>query len=263
MSNYSTQFSLIKCNIMFFKRIHPYLRTYLIIIFLLIVVMLNSSAQNIPLAVKNHFLDMQKQNLKDTINRRTGTDYPFIVGYNYIPVTNSESNHPYFKENKWANGSLVHQGMFYPVGGLKYDIEIDKLIYLRYDKDNTMNCVALNENLICEFSILNSTFRYYNGLKNDSGKKLKAGYYEVVYDGKLKFIVRSEKSKTMNDFNNSIDLFLLKDGIVISVSSMGKLISQLKDKETVVKEYVKENSLKLNNSDYSSAFKVLKFYENL
>lgn len=248
---------------MLFKRIHPCLRTFLITILFLIVMMLNSYAQNIPLILKNHFLSIQEQNLTDTISRRTGTDYPFVVGYNYIPLTNSESNHPYFKENKWENGSLVHQGMFYSIKGLKYDIEIDKLIYLRYDKDNTMNCVALNENFISEFSILSSIFRYYYGLKSDSGKKLKAGYYEVVYDGKLKFLVRSEKSKTMTDFNSSIDMFLLKDGVVISVSSMGKLIGQLKDKESVVKEYVKGNSLKLNNSDYSSACKVLKFYENL
>jgi len=248
---------------MFFKKNHPYLCTFLITIFFLMVVILKSYAQNIPLTVKNMYLDMQKQNLTDTVSRRTGTDYPFIIGYNYNPITNNEVNHPYFKENKWSNGSLVYQGIAYSVRGLKYDIEIDKLIYLWYGKDNTMNCVALDENFIWEFSILNSTLRYYNGLKYDSGKKLKAGYYEVVYDGKLKFLVRNEKSKTMNDFNSSTDMFLLKDGIVISVNGMSKLISQLKDKEKVVKAFVDENSLRLNKSDYSSAFKVLKFYENL
>lgn len=248
---------------MFFPKNHLYLRPSLITILFLIVVMLNSYAQNMPLVVKDHFFYMQKQNLKDTISRRTSADYPFIVGYNYIPITNSESNHPYFKENKWSNGSLVYQGVFYPVGGLKYDIEIDKLIYLMYDKDNTINCVALDENFIWEFSLLNSTFRYYDDLKNDSGKKLKAGYYEVVYDGKLKFLVRNEKSETMNDFSGSTNLFLLKDRTMIAISSMGKLIKQLQDKEKIVKKFVRDSSLVLNKSDYLSASKVLKYYENL
>jgi len=248
---------------MSFMKIHIYLYSFLITIFLLIAGRLNSDAQNIPFSVRNQFFNKQKQNLKDTINRRTTIESPFIIGCYYNPVTNSESNHPYFKENKWVKGSLLYQDVLYTVEHLKYDIEIDKLIYLKYGKDNTMNCVALDENFICEFCILNSSFRYYNGLKNDTGRKLKAGYYEVVYDGKLKFLVRNEKSETMNDFSSTTDLYLLKDSTMIEISSMGNLIRQLKDKEKTVKEFVKVNSLKLNKSDYTSAYRILKFYENL
>ena len=248
---------------MFIKKIYSRMDSYLIIIFMLIAVRLNSNAQNMPLSVKNIFFEKQKQNLKDTISKRLRTESSFIIGYNYNTVTNSESNHPYFRENKWAKGSLVYQGLYYNVEGLKYDIEIDKLIYLRYDHDNTMNGVALDENFIGEFSILNATFRYYKNLKTDKGRKLKTGYYEVVYDGKLKFLVRSEKSKTMNDFSSSTDLFLLKDGTMIGISSMSKLVRELKNKEKTIKEFIKNNSLTLNKSDYSSASKVLKFYENL
>jgi len=56
---------------------------------------------------------------------------------------------------------------------------------------------------------------------------------------------------------------LLKDGTMIDINNTGKLIRQLKDKEKRVKEFVKDNLLKLNKSDYSSASKILKFYENL
>jgi hypothetical protein len=248
---------------MVIKKIHPCLRSFLFSIFFLIAVLINSKAQYIPFSVKNQFFNTQKQNLNDTINRLTHIEFPFIIGYNYNPGTNSESNHPYFKENKWAKGSLLYQGIFYNAERIKYDIEIDKLIYLMYGNDNTMNCVALDENFILEFYILNSTFRYYNGLKNDTGRKLKAGYYEVVYDGKLKFLVRNEKSETMNEFSSTTDLYLLKDGTMTDISSMGKLIWQLKDKEKKVKEFVKDNSLKLNKSDYTSASMILKFYENL
>jgi len=248
---------------MLFKKINVYLSSLLIAIFIIMALSLYSETQKIPLIVKKQFFYKQKQNFKDTISKRIGIDYPFVVGYNYSPVTNNESNHPYFKKNKWEKGSLLYQGILFPVEGIKYDIKIDKLIYIIYDKDYKMNCVALDENFIVEFNILNSTFRYYNGLKNNFGRKLKAGYYEVVYDGKLKFLVQSEKSETMNDFSSSTDLYLLKDGKMIRVNSMSRLKKQLKDREKVVAKYIKENSLILNKSDYSSAFKVLKFYENL
>ena len=248
---------------MILKKIHICLCPLFITIILFTAVNLNLDAQNIPLHIRNQYFNNQKQNLKDTICRRIGIEFPFVIGYNYNQVTNSDSNHPYFKENKWSKGSLVYQGLYYSVEGLKYDIEIDKLIYLMYDKENTMNGVALDENFIREFSVLNSTFRYYNDLKYDTGRILKAGYYEVVYDGKLKFLVRCRKLKTMNDFSSFNDLFLLKDGTMTDINNIGKLIRQLKDKEKRVKEFVKYNLFKLNKSDYSSASKILKFYENL
>ena len=248
---------------MILKKIHICLCPVFITIISFIAVSLNLDAQNIPLLVRNQYFNHQKQNLKDIIDRRTGIEFPFVIGYNYNQVTNSESNHPYFKENKWTKGSLVYQGLHYTAEGLKYDIEIDKLIYLMYNKENTMNGVALDENFIREFSVLNSTFRYYSDLKNDTGRKLKAGYFEVVYDGKLKFLVRSQKSEALNNFSSSTDLFLLKDGKTIGISSMGKLLRQLEDKRKSIKKFVKDNSLKLNKSDYSSASRILKFYENL
>jgi len=248
---------------MLFKKIQTYLFSILLIVFLLFAMLINADAQNIPLIVQNQYFNKQKQNLQDTLSSRTGIESPFVVGVYYNPVTNSESNHPYFKENKWTKGTLIYQGKFYTVENLKYDIEIDKLIYLLYDKDNSMNCVALDENFICGFSVLKSTFKYFNGLKNDTGRKLKPGYYEVVYDGKLKFLVRSEKSESMNNYSSTTSLFLLKDGNMFGISTMSKLIFQLKDKEKMVKEFVNENSLKLNKSDYTSAALILKFYENL
>jgi len=247
---------------MIYKKIPRLLPALLITFLFLAVFRLNSYSQNTSLIVKHQFINAQKQSLKDTIRSRTNIDYPFIIGYNYVPLTNT-SNHPYFKENKWFDGSLVYKDFVYPVKRIKYDTEIDKLIYLLYDKDNTMNSIALDENFILEFSISNSTFRYFNDLKNEGGTKLKAGYYEVVYDGKLKFLVRNEKLKSLNDYRISTDMYLLKNGAVISVRNMGKLISQIKDKESTIKKFVSDNSLILNETDYSSASKILKFYESL
>jgi len=247
---------------MIYKKIRPLLPFLLISFLFLTIFRLNSYSQNPSLIVKDQLLNAQKQSLKDSIRSRTGLDYPFIIGYNYIPLTNN-SNHPYFIENKWLNGSLVYKGLIYPVDRIKYDTEIDKLIYLMYDKNNTINCIALDENFILEFKISNYTFRYYKDLKNESGKILKAGYYQVVYDGKMKFLVRNEKLKSLNEYRTSTDSYLLKNGIAITVRNVGKLISELKDKESELKKYVWDNSLKINESDYTSASKILKFYESL
>ena len=82
---------------MILKKIHICLCPVFITIISFIAVSLNLDAQNIPLLVRNQYFNHQKQNLKDIIDRRTGIEFPFVIGYNYNQVTNSESNHPYFK----------------------------------------------------------------------------------------------------------------------------------------------------------------------
>ena len=232
--------------------------------------MLNSYSQNIniPYSIKKEFLNINKQILRDTINKRTAIEYPFVVGRYHRPVANKVI-HPYFKNNEWVNGTFVFKGRNYEVEDLKFDIENDKLIYLVYTQDYMMNCIALDENFISEFSIFNSIFKYYNGLKNNLGFRKKDGYYEVVFDGNLKFLVRWGKSKSLNNISASIkyivttDMFLLKNNKVKSVHSMAKLKRQLKDKKQEIKKFVWDNNLKLNGSHYSSAAEVLKFYEGL
>jgi len=229
--------------------------------------MANTIGQNIPLQFKQQLLVANKQTLENTVNKQTAIELPFILGRQHLPVANKVI-HPYFNNNEWVKGTLVFMNKSYPAENLKYDIETDKLIYLMYTLDFRMNLIALDQNFISEFQMQNTPFRYYQNLKNSRDTKLKDGYYEVVYNGNLKFLVRHEKSPTIDEnssymnYKLSTNLYLLKDGKMIGVRSMTKLINQLKDKKKELKKYVRDNYLKLNTSDYSSAATVLKFYEN-
>jgi hypothetical protein len=229
---------------------------------MLFVNVLTVGAQDISRNTRVQLFDKQKQILEDTIQKRTNIDYAFIVGQDYIGV-NDTVEHPYFDENKWQSGSLHFNGSLYKVEKLKYDIEIDKLIYLGYSNKTTISCIVLDNNFIPEFEISNVRFKYYRDLNNESGKKLKAGYYEIVYDGKLKFLVRSEKTRTLNSYTSLADMYVIKDGKVVKVRGMGKLIDLLSDKKANIKKFVLENTLKLSQTNYSSARRILEYYENL
>lgn len=100
-------------------------------------------------------------------------------------------------ENEWNKGTFVFKGQQYSAENLKYDVDTDKLIYLSYSSDFQMNCIALDQNFVSEFSIQNATFRYFDNLVTQRGVNLRKGYYEVVYDGKLKFLSRKIKVKIL------------------------------------------------------------------
>jgi hypothetical protein len=244
---------------MHFKRIlNKLLIPFLLSAFFLFAVEVDLYPQNLTPGIKSQFLNNSKQALEDTVNKRTKADFPFIIGRFHQPVTNN-FRHPYFNENKWISGSLVYDGRIFKAENLKYDIEKDKLIYLMYTQDFAMNTIALDENFIPEFCLEDKTFKYYT---NKYVGGIKEGYYEVVFDGKLKFLVRWNKSESLGDnpYNVSAEMFLLKDGQMIHIKSLAKLINQLKDKKKEVKRFVRDNYLKLSQSDYSSAPKVLTFY---
>jgi len=223
----------------------------------------NLQSQNTSVTDKNIFFNNQKYIWDDSLHKKVTVDYPFIIGRNHTPIVNIDI-HPYFNENKWLVGSLVFNGVNYKFSSLKYDIENDKLIILLINNyENTSNCIELDENFIQDFTLSKTSFRYYSDLNTESGKKLKTGYYEIVYDGKLKFLVHKEKTKGLTEYKVSTNMFLLKDGKPISINSLGKIASILNDRTDEIKKFIKDNSLKLSNSDYISVFKILQFYENL
>lgn len=205
--------------------------------------------------------------LEDTVKVRTDNDYPFVIGRYHEPVADKYNN-PYFNGNEWVSGTLVYRGRTYSANDLKYDIQTDRLIYLMYN-GYKMSTIALDVNLVSGFHIYNNTFRYFDSFDNSSGAGRKAGYYEVIYDGRLKFLVRWEKSKSLDvsssssfKYDVSDDMFLLKENKLERVKSMAGLIRLLKDRKKSMKKFVRSNHLRLNRSNYSSAAEVLKFYED-
>jgi len=255
-----------------FKKRKLNLWIYLTTIFLWGSTALNGYSQNLPLSTKKQFFIRNKQCLEDTLNKRIVYDHPFVIGRGYIPVAD-KINHPFYGENEWVNGSLVFKGKTYPADGLKYDLDKDRLIFLMYNESDNkvgvLSGVELDENFISEFKILNRTFRFYDGLKTTWGFKKKTGYYEVVYDGQIKFLIYRKKSLAVNDnstqmkYKETVRMFLLKNGKLKRIINLSSLKNQLKDKKSNVNAFVRENHLRLGQSDYSSAFQVLNFYESL
>jgi hypothetical protein len=250
------------------SKLAAYFYYCLFTLFVLFGVTLNAYTQQIPFSIKEQLITKTKQRLDDSVKKQTEVEQSFILGRGHSSTAN-KINHPYFNTNDWVKGYYIFKNQPYAVENLKYDIENDRLIYLKYSEDLTMNSIELDHNFISEFCIQNAKFRFYWDLKNNRGIKLKDGYYEVAYDGVLKFLIRREKMPTNNEnqlylnYTLSTEFFLLNDGRMIRIKSITKLINQLTDKKKAVKMYVRNNSLKLNSSDYSSAVKVLKFYESL
>ena len=224
-------------------------------------------SQTISLEEKHLLVRNYKESLQDTINKHIEIDRPFVVGRMQTYHGNNV-HHPYFYDHRPVAGTLIFKNQVYEADALLYDILNDKLVYRYYSDNFDINNIALDENFVSEFAIYNSVFRYFRDLKTKSGIKQKDGYYEVVYDGDSKFLVRWEKTKSFDfnapdKFEDIKSMYLLKDGMVVRIKNKLQLMKQFADKKREVKKHMRETHLILELGDDSSIDTVLEYYERL
>jgi hypothetical protein len=204
---------------------------------------------------------------EDAVLQQTKVQFPFVVGRLHVPV-NNVFRHPYFHNNDWQNGSLIFNNNEFLVSNLKYDTENDKLIYLLTSVSHMMYGVSLDQSFVTEFDILDKKFRYCKKMKDIKGQEIDSGYYEVVYDGVFKFLVRSAKERVFDNewpyynFKESVDMYLIKTDNAIKIKNKRDLVKHLNEKKTDVKRFIKDNGLVVRSSDYSSVSIILNYYEH-
>lgn len=244
-----------------------FLKKGLIVSSLLLILWVSGYSQNIPLEEKHALLNNYKTALEDTINKRVEMDRPFVLG-RMQAFHGTSVHHPYFSDYHPVNGSLVFKNKSYEADALLYDIHNDKLVYRYYSSNFNINSIALDENFVLGFTIHNSVFRYFKGLKTKSGRNLKDGYYEVVYDGKLKFLIRWEKTESFDvneahKFSVLKRMYMLNGAGVVGIKNKWQLMSKFADKKREVKKFIKQNHIILNLKDSSSVNEVFEYYESL
>jgi hypothetical protein len=237
------------------------------LLFCLVVLGGASFGQHLSYYEKKKYFDSCNRAIEDSLHKLTSVKHPFVVGVLHEPETN-RFRFPYYQANIWVDGSIVYNDKQYVVNNLKYDVANDKLVFLWAPSEQAMHCVSLDENFITEFSILSKTFRYLKDFGGGDGKKMDVGYYEIVYDGNMKFLVRTTKERFFDsewphfNYKESVSMFLIKNGIVSQVKNMADLKKQLGDKKAEINSFIRQNQISLKPTDYSSVPKILSCYEN-
>jgi hypothetical protein len=156
-------------------------------------------------------------------------------------------------------------------GAVKYAGEVYENIPLYYDlvKDQVItsythgNKVQLLRPKVEYFDI--GGHRYVR-LNND---KMTEGFYDLMYDGKMKFYVRHQKVLVIkingnapeNTFEERIKYYILKNGTYHSVKSKRSVMSLLKDRRKEMKRVIKEEKLKFGKNREKSIARLLQRYE--
>lgn len=174
---------------------------------------------------------------------------------------------PYFLTNELVNGKVFYDGKEYINIPLLYDMVQDELVVQYYLGPFR---ILLQKEQTQSFDLLNHHFIHIK--PTDSlVSQLKPGYYDQLYSGSLKLLVRRTSSiiqvinpgnKTGQKFTSKNEYFIIKNGRSYPVSGIASAIKIAEQNEKQLKAYLKKKSLKYKSQLESTLILIVSYQDN-
>jgi hypothetical protein len=200
---------------------------------------------------------------KNAVSLYTARIGPVSNVYNggeYLEYRPQDDEHPYLTQD-WITGTVEYGGERYESVSLLYDISIDELITMH----TSGNAIKMIKQKVESFQLSDRTFVM---ITND---QVPDGFYERMYDGKVKFYARRKKAlyvKTtgnalFNTFESTNTYYLVKDGMFRSFKSRGSLLRQLSDRKAELKKFIRDQKMSYGSDREEGAVRILRYYDEI
>lgn len=167
----------------------------------------------------------------------------------------------------FLSGSVTINGRTFNDTNLKFKLDIvnDELLILT-DKNTTLQ---LNKEMVDRFTLMyeNKLF-LFKKLEADSLNML-SGYVNIIYDGETSLYVKYRKEIRLRNSTGERDSFIethriyvMKDGILHTVSNKTSIIKLLSDRKEQVRDFIRSNKISISRNNPESIAPVLAFYDN-
>ena len=218
----------------------------------------------------NVITDYQKVYLNALYLREVDKSDELINGREYIPYYFKSNIRPLLFEDKKRSGSLIFNDRQYKNLALEYDTYLDQLIYSDSSKliEDKQFKIALNKDLVEGFSLIfkddSMKFRYF---RSDGPVKfnLPDGFYEVVYDGKTKCIIRHQSFLGYKDgvvvYPYSRAEYIMVDQNFIRVKSSKSFIKLFGKESDAIRKFMRTNRIHFRRAGKNEIATVLRYYD--
>jgi len=198
----------------------------------------------------------------------TGAGKDFINGRDYIRYFFQSIDNPLLRFEEKRSASLVSNGRKISDIVLNYDTYTDQLILTdrKLILNNKVCEVALNNDNISRFDLYfehdTLTFRYFGNTPY-----LKEGYYEVVYDGVYKYLIKHVSSfiisEGMDRYTYTPIGYVLIADQVAQIGPKKQFLRLFGNASAEIREFIHERKIRLRRADKKQIAEILRFYESL
>lgn len=195
-----------------------------------------------------------------------------INGKEYIPYYFRSKLKPLLNYGMTRTASIMLGGRTYNDLSLQYDTYLDELIYTDTTRiyNNIVYQIALNKDPIDGFNLYfgsDSLFFRNFSKSREPNFSLGEGFYEVVYNGMSKYIVRHKSAAIEKDgveeyYYRPAGFVMIKDHYTRIRSTRG-FLKLLGGKSEEVKKFMRDNGIKIAKAQKHQIARVLNYYDNL
>ena len=189
-------------------------------------------------------------------------------GSEYIFNNHGVANHPFFGASQPVKGTIFYDGTLYPDVSISYDLSRDE-VFINNNPGQDFNLKLITER-IKYFSILNHVFVRINQDNNTKGYAPVAGFYDLLYNGKItvlakrkKQIEQAFKAEDSLRFVQYDEYLVKKNNIYYSVDSKSSLLNVFHDQKDKMKKYYRKSDLNFKKDPENTIVKTAEYYAQL
>jgi hypothetical protein len=260
-----------------FRDIKKYMSKYLLcLIFFFLMFGLNAqqSLNNTPVQRPDYKLvsDIQADEVNKIYVQHVNIADELINGREYIPYYFKCKEKPLYNYEVRRTGSVILNGRRYDNLLLEYDTYLDQLIYSDFKKliNDQIFKIALNKDIVSGFSMNFGSdsviFRNFRA-ETDPGFNLADGFYEVVYEGRSKFIIRHQsvlvESEGLYEYRYTPLQYVSAGGNFVRVKTASGFRKIFGDRADAVRKYMRLHSIRFSTAGKGELAAIMKYYDSL
>jgi len=197
-----------------------------------------------------------------------GSDALLFRGTEYVDYDLKIQGHQFFETDQWVMGSVKAFGKFYPNIYLSYDTHKDLLLT---DAPSIAYTIQVPSDRVDFFNILGHTFIYLSPTDPGVTGSFSAGFYDLIYDGKVQFLIKRRKTHEEEVGDNMVeewfeenDRYYLKvDGAYQKVRSKKSVLKTLGGNTKLLKKRLRKQKLKFRKEPEQAIHQAVRLYEQL
>ncbi len=173
----------------------------------------------------------------------------------------------FFNSPEWEEGEVFYDGELYENVSMRYDLLRDKLIV----EHKGFSDIELINEKIKYFTIKGHSFVRLES-KPDSKSAITTGFYDEIYDGATKVLVKrwkvtEEKVETQFSmtltFKDKSAIFILKDGVYYPVGSKSSALKVFGEQKSALKKFMSHEQIKYRSNREAALIKIAREYDRL
>lgn len=204
------------------------------------------------------------EHLHDSVS---SPDRRLINGAGYYPHQKNASNHPFFREEGWLDGTVTIRGHIYRDLLMRYDIFLDQplLLYI----EGGARTISMSRKYIDGFTLGNDRFIHLGREQDPGSESFDEGFYQVVYDSELTLLVQWKKNRIRNEgfrpdeFQQERLLILGRNGEVSRIRNDRQLRKSLGEHNKELRKFMQLKNIHVNRSDPRQIALVLDYFSSL